>query len=176
MDSRVGCRALPGTPRPPCVPVGKLRPWEPAAPAQPDTAMPSARTETRHQRRAARVQGPGQTPLEPVLAPLSIPACFRLRLCSGSVLNLASFSALQSRRAARGSQRLRDVGEHPGRGSRARVGAAAGTARARPQERAGLGVRLERVSAGALGGPEARGTGWVQEAGRGLPSLLQPLA
>ncbi|XP_034870960.1 uncharacterized protein LOC118017140 [Mirounga leonina] len=72
--------------------------------------------------------------------------------------------------------RLRDVGEHPGRGSRARVSAAAGTARARPQERAGLGVRLARVSAGASGRREAGATGWAREAGWGLRSRLQSLA
>lgn len=72
--------------------------------------------------------------------------------------------------------RLRDVREHPGKGSRARVSAAAGTARARPQERAGLGARLARVSAGASGRWEAGGTGWAREAGGGLPSGLQSLA
>lgn len=76
----------------------------------------------------------------------------------------------------RGSPGLRDVGEHPGRGLRARVSAAAGTARARPQERAGLGVRLARVSAGASGRWEAGGSGWAREAGWGLRSCLQSLA
>lgn len=95
----------------------------------------------------------------------------RLGLTPRGDTGFVSCSALQRGRVDRGSPAAAGCRGASGQGL-----AGAGTARARPQERAGLGVRLARVSAGASGRREAGATGWAREAGWGLRSRLQSLA
>lgn len=78
-----------GPPRPLCTAPGAFRPWEPAPPAHPDTAVPRAASGTRRQSRTRELQGPVQR-LSPAILGFSAAPAWTPRRCGFHLLYLAA--------------------------------------------------------------------------------------